>query len=104
MSTIVFKQTEKQFEAALVQYAKLAGWRVYHSFDSRRSEAGWPDLSMVRLGRLVFAELKTEKGRLSGAQLGWQEALLRVAYSAANVEVFVWRPSDWSEIESVLGR
>lgn len=97
-------QTEKQFEAAVVEYARLCGWRVWHPFDSRRSEAGWPDLAMVRDGVLVFAELKTERGRLSRAQADWLEELSRVAACVANVRVRVWRPSDWSEIERELAR
>lgn len=115
MSSVALKQSEKQFEAALVQYAKLAGWRVFHPFDSRRSEAGWPDLTLVRDGQLVFAELKTERGKLSTAQEEWIEALCEVeqadvAHLAGlpsglyrpHVQVYVWRPSSWPEIEKVL--
>jgi hypothetical protein len=43
-----FKQTERQFERAIVEYAKLSGWKAFHPFDSRRSEPGWPDLTLVR--------------------------------------------------------
>lgn len=99
------RQTEKQFEQAVVEYARLCGWRVFHPFDSRRSEAGWPDLSMVRDGMLIFAELKTERGRLSTAQCEWLEDLAQVAHGCHPwVMVRTWRPSDWSEIERVLAR
>lgn len=112
MSTVAPKQSEKQFEAALVQYAKLAGWRVFHPFDSRRSEAGYPDLTLVRDGRLVFSELKTERGRLSTAQEEWIEALCEVELELVSrlgdgwpcVEVYVWRPADWPDIERALAR
>ena len=36
--------TEKQFQSHIVQYAKMRGWLVYHTHDSRRSEPGFPDL------------------------------------------------------------
>jgi hypothetical protein len=97
MTVAVPVQTERQFEAAVVEFAKLAGWRVYHPYDSRRSEAGWPDLAMVRAGRLVLAELKSEKGRLSEAQAEWIEEL-----RLAPIEMCVWRPSDWPTIEELL--
>lgn len=42
------KQSEKQFEAAVVEYSKLNGWLSFHAFDSRRSEPGFPDRVFVR--------------------------------------------------------
>ena len=54
--------TEKQFMTAVVEMARMLGWLVYHTHDSRRSEAGFPDIVAVRRERVVFIELKTEKG------------------------------------------
>jgi hypothetical protein len=99
MSTTILKQSEKQFQGAVVEYAELNSWLVYHTYDSRRSNPGFPDLVMVRDHRLVFAELKSEKGRESKAQTEWLDALGR-----STPEVWLWRPSDWPEIESVLRR
>jgi VRR-NUC domain len=97
------QQTERQFERAVVEYAELNHWLVYHTFDSRRSNPGFPDLVMTRAGALIFAELKTEKGRLSRAQKQWIGDLEAVAgWPTDAVEVFVWRPSTWPEIEEVL--
>lgn len=93
-------ETEKQFEAAVVEYAKLTGWLVYHTRDSRGSVAGFPDLMMVRGDRLVVAELKTEKGRVSPAQQQWLDALALTCHRALGV--YLWRPSDWSSIELLL--
>ncbi len=104
MTATATQQTEKQFEAAVVEYARLSGWLVYHPFDSRRSEAGWPDLSMVRDGVLLLAELKRESGRVTKAQAIWLEALSAVAACVPNVRVRVWRPSDWPQIETELAR
>lgn len=97
--------SEKQFMAQVVQLAKMLGWRVYHTHDSRRSEPGFPDLVMVRViygdvataGRTIFAELKAEKGRLTAEQAEWYLALKH-----SGDEVYVWRPSDFDEIQRTL--
>jgi hypothetical protein len=93
-------QTEKEFMGQVVALARLRGWLVYHTHDSRRSPAGFPDLVLVRPrdGRLVFAELKTDRGCLRPAQVLWLEALRQTA-----AEVYVWRPAQWDEIERCLG-
>jgi VRR-NUC domain len=91
---LVGAETEKQFQASVVEVARLHRWRVYHTHDSRRSEPGFPDLVMVRRRRIVFAELKAEKGRVTDTQREWIGALRM----ASACEVYVWRPSDWDEI------
>jgi len=80
-------------------YARLCGWLVYHTFNSSKSDPGFPDLVLVRDGRIVYAELKTEKGRLTKHQRDWLKAL-----DDAGQEVYVWRPSDWDHgrIQEVL--
>ena len=80
--------TEKQFQTWVVSIAKLNGWLVYHTYDSRRSEPGFPDLVMVRGGQVIFAELKTEHGKLKPKQKQWIMRLARVG----SVEVEIWRP------------
>ena len=92
--------TEKQLQAAVMRMARLRGWLAYHTYDSRRSEPGFPDLVMVRHSRLLFVELKSERGKLTEAQHGWRNALVQVY----EVEVHVWRPSDWlnGSIEEAL--
>jgi hypothetical protein len=46
---------------------------------------------------LVFAELKTERGKLDPAQVNWLRTL-----DAAGAEVHVWRPSDMQAITNLL--
>jgi hypothetical protein len=91
--------TEKQFQAQIISLAKTLGWEVYHPFLSVFSERGWPDLSMVYegRGRLLFAELKSETGKLTEHQEKWL-ALLR----STGVEVYLWRPADFDEIVEIL--
>ena len=90
--------TEREWQAQVVQAARLLGWTTYHTHDSRRSDAGWPDLALVR-DRLVMAELKTDTGRLSAAQERWL-ALLK----GAGIETHVWRPRDIDQVLDVLKR
>lgn len=101
--------SEKAFQAQVIQLAALHGWLCYHTFDSRRSAAGFPDLVLVRDGRVIFAELKTERGKVSAHQRQWIDALLTTTratwlYGAPDgvVSVYVWRPSQWNAIEATL--
>lgn len=92
--------SEKQFQQQVVDLAKLSGWKTYHTHDSRRSNPGFPDLVLVRRGRMVFAELKSRKGRVSAEQQAWLDDLR----ACPNAEVFLWRPEDLRDIARVLGR
>ena len=60
--------SERQLQEAIIEAAELHGWMVYHTYDSRRSKAGFLDLMMVRDGVLLALELKTESGRLTPEQ------------------------------------
>ena len=92
--------SERAFQQSVIDLAHVYGFAVYHTFDSRRSVPGFPDLVIIGHGRCLFAELKTERGRLSVAQKGWLAAL----EECAGVESYVWYPHDWDEIHAVLSR
>ena len=95
-------RVENDLRDAVRQYAELNGWLAYFTADSRRSPPGFPDLCMVRGLRMVFAELKRDhREKPTDAQEAWLEALRGVG---GPVEVYVWRPSDWPEIEATLRR
>lgn len=96
----VWAPTEEQFQQQIITMAKLNGWRCYHTHDSRHSEAGFPDLVMVRKPRLIVAELKRQDGRLRPAQAEWMDLFRAVP----GVEVHLWRPSDWPKILETLTR
>jgi hypothetical protein len=96
-------ELEKDFQRRVEEYARLEGWHVYSVPDSRRvSLSGYPDLTMWRVSdhRLIFAELKREKGRLRPQQ----EVILDELRQLGIAEVYVWRPSHWNEILSTLRR
>ena len=90
--------SEKDFAQAVVEYAQAWGWTVWRTWNSKHSPAGEPDLRMVRPPRVIFAELKSETGKLTTKQAE-AVALLR---ECPGTWCYVWRPSDWDEIEGVL--
>ena len=89
-------RNEKDFQAAVQDAAHLLGWLTYHTYDSRHSAPGFPDLVLVR-ERVLFRELKTDKGRVTAAQQHWIDRL-----SAAGADAGVWRPADWEQIMGEL--
>lgn len=101
-NTRASRETEKQFMAAVIDLARVLGWKVYHPFDSRRSEPGWPDLVLTKPARpIIFAELKRTGGRVTTAQREWHHALKA---AAGPHQMYVWTPDDWPAIEAMLRR
>lgn len=113
------EQPEGAFQAAIVELALRLDWRVFHPrktatarLDARgrptyrtplTGHAGWPDLVLVRAGRMILAELKAEKGRVDPEQRAWLDRLEEVELNASGaVLVRVWSPRDWPEIERLL--
>ena len=68
---------------------KLYGLLWYHTRNSKRSPAGFPDL-VIAGRKVLYRELKTQKGVVSPAQREWLDAL-----TAAGQDAGVWRPEDW---------
>jgi hypothetical protein len=95
------KQTEAQFQSAVLQLARTCGWHVFHAYDARKGSravmAGFPDLVLVRGVRCLFVELKTNQGLVSVEQSDWHTRL-RGAFQV----VHVWRPFNWQTIEKEL--
>jgi hypothetical protein len=82
-------------EAELLQcvrdLCRLLKVPVYHTYNSRRSESGWPDIAAVVNDHLILRELKTARGRITPEQAYWLEALSQVKRVSAGI----WRPDDW---------
>lgn len=93
------RSSEDAFQDLVVEVMERSGFLVWHDHDSRRNEAGLPDLIAVRDDRVLFIELKTERGTMRQWQEVWGYLLSHVG---GNTEYFVWRPSDWSEILEVI--
>lgn len=89
---------EAEFTAVVLELAAWRHWRTYHTWSSMHSAKGFPDLVLLRPPRLIFSELKSEKGRLGEEQAEW----LGMLRELSGVEVYVWRPHDMDVIEQTL--
>jgi len=91
--------SERAFQVAVIEFARLHSWLVYSIPDSRRATAaGFPDIFAVRDGRALAWELKTMRGRLRPDQRAWLDALGAVP----GIDAAVRRPGDWDAIEAAL--
>jgi len=88
---IAAAMAEDELQANVMDACRVLGLLAYHTHDSRRSPAGFPDLAICGR-RLIFRELKTERGKVSPQQELWLAALRR-----AGVDADVWRPGDWRD-------
>jgi hypothetical protein len=127
---------EHELDAQLMELAKRYGWYsgpkdegtldglAYHAATPMtQQERGWPDRVLVRRRdrRLIFAELKKERGVATARQAAVLDLLRCLAFNAGvgtdglfmvgpgtheqlgpRIEVFLWRPCQLEEIEAVL--
>lgn len=83
--------SEAEFQEQVRALCRWRGVLVYHTHDSRRSDAGFPDLVIVGADSILYRELKKEGGRVTPDQQRWIEAI-----NAAGGDAAVWRPSQFS--------
>ena len=84
--------TEAVLDAAVRQLAALLGVRVYSVRNSRAgvvTSRGYPDLTLVGPGGVMWRELKAERGHATREQLDWGRAI-----TGAGGSWKVWRPGD----------
>ncbi len=92
--------SEDDYQQNITDLARFYRWdHRYHTLDSRRSTGGFPDLVMVHVRgkRVIFAEIKAMKGKVSLEQRGWLWDL-----AAAGAEVYVFNPANWNLAVDVL--
>lgn len=112
LKTLRKEPTEAEFTRQVIDLARLHGWRtahfravairrkngsVYYETPVQGDGAGWPDLILVKGCRIIAAELKVGRNKVSPEQTEW---LLRLG--GAGVHSVIWRPEMWAEIERVL--
>jgi hypothetical protein len=101
--------TEAQFQAAIVDLARLLGFKVAH-FRAAQTSKGWrtpvaadgkgfPDLVLAKPGRLVFIGLKSAAGKVSAAQRAW---IATLASSGAEVHVLREGATSLQDVASIL--
>ena len=82
--------SEQAFMQAVLRLARQHQWLCYHTFTSKRSPEGFPDLICARSGSPLLAiECKTDVGQVTPAQQAWLEAL----QGCSGVVAEVWKPS-----------
>lgn len=98
--------SEAAWEMVVRNLAGFGEWALeYHTHDSRRSQAGWPDWVFCReatdefLPELIFAELKGPSTKVTDDQLRWLAALRSMGF-----EAYLWRPADKDDVEKRLLR
>lgn len=95
--------TEDELLQAITEAATLYGWRWTHTRRSDKAQImghpGVPDLLLAKNGRVMFLELKTEKGRITPDQQAWIDALMTTLTGA-----WVVRPSSLDFMLRVLAR
>lgn len=103
------RETEADFQKAVIDLARLNGWMVAHFRPAQNSRGEWrtpvaadgkgfPDLVLVHPVRgVLFRELKTDRGQVSKEQALWINWL-----GVARADVNVWRPRDWDGIVATL--
>lgn len=107
--------SEKELMEWVVDMAHLLGWQTRHLHDSRaQNMSGLPDLLLWHEGQrmTIWAELKTEKGKLTTGHLTRRGKLVEgqaetiEALRACGQVVYVWRPSNWMDgtIQKVLAK
>lgn len=121
---------EDEFQGQIIEYAVLRNWRLIHHRPAltekgwrtaMQGDPGFPDLVLARRGFVIFAEVKTETGKLTpdqekwlsdingytwdeGSHAEWNRVALEDLHEPGDpTQVGVlWRPSDWPTIERIL--
>lgn len=118
--------TEEDLQSAIIELAQLYGWHIHHVRPARSIRGWWTpvqgnigfcDLVLAKDGCVIFAELKSERGRIRPEQVEWMHALSGENWKSGEISpsfrevdggkwiaVVLWRPRDWSSgvIETVL--
>jgi hypothetical protein len=96
---VLESMSEKAFQKAVVDGLKQRGWLVFVVPDMRMTTAGLPDIIAVAPGRVLFWELKRERG---GRIRPEQQVVIDALPPGSTVDARIVRPSQWAEVEEVL--
>lgn len=100
--------SESTLQDGVIELAHVYGYMVHHDLPSQRANGAWstlvsgdvgfPDLVLAKAGRIIFIELKAERGAQSIPQMDWQREL------GDGVEYYLWKPTDWNNgtVERIL--
>lgn len=100
--------SEAEFMRQVTDLASHLGWRWLHIERMGNAQGRWrtpvsgplgigfPDLMMIRRGKVIFIELKAQRGMLTREQKDRLFELQEIG------ETYVFRPRDWAFITEVL--
>lgn len=102
--------TEADLQAAVRLVAKQRGWREFRVPNARNryggggtSANGWPDLTLVRNGKMLMLEFKGAGGELRPDQTAWLRELQAVAQASGGaVRAMVAFPADYDLVVRLL--
>jgi hypothetical protein len=110
MNTVILNSmSEKELQDNVIDLAHALGYLVHaerpamnlnHEWRTPiQGDKGFPDLVLVsrKQKSIIFAELKSEKGKLFNEQAEWRIALMDSIIPNSNYKItyYEWRPSDW---------
>jgi hypothetical protein len=98
--TLVRRLPERDLQDNVLEMARWLNWLTYHTFDSRRSQPGLPDIIAIRNQTVLWIELKKDdRARLRPEQQLWSEKLLE-----AGQDYRRWSWTSWlsGEVERTL--
>jgi hypothetical protein len=107
-----YPRTEGELQRTLIEAAQHYGFLVHHDRPARTAsswrtpvegDAGFPDLVLVRNGVGFIWELKSERAKLSDAQLVWHDELTP-REGVALLEYGLVRPSMLDDALAALDR
>lgn len=107
---MMLEVSERQLQDAVITLARALGYLVHHTRPALNRRGRWstpisghpgfPDLVLVGDKRLLFVELKSDRGALTA----WQEEWMARLRGVSAIETYVWYPRDWrsGDIEQIL--
>lgn len=96
-------RTEKQFQSQVEQFALTLGWFPFHINLPMRSQAGFPDLMLLK-DRVVWIELKAYHANGKAGRVMPEQETFHTMLREAGQEVYVIFDDDdgWAVIKRVL--
>ena len=98
--TSILPVTEADFQRRVIAAAKWHKWLCVHIRATETGKGRWavpyegdrglPDLILSKAGRVILAELKSDKGRPTKDQVRWLDH--------AGDHGRLWRPCNWPQI------
>lgn len=90
----------EQLRVRVKELAVISGYEhIYYTWNSRHSPAGFPDMLLLKGGRLIVIEFKIRPDNLSPEQYFWLMEFLNLT---DEVYVFDDSDEDWEKIEALI--